>query len=144
MWSPSTTTAWPLPRRCCRSPTRLDRTTPSVPTPTRVDELVVAKLRKLGIVPSEICTDTEFLRRLSLDMTGSLPAPREVEAFLADPSPSKREQKIDELSKRPTYAAWWATKFCDITGDNTSRSRTQAGGPADDPPVVRVALPQGR
>ena len=91
---------------------------PDVPTPTRVDELVVTKLRKLGIVPSELCSDAEFLRRLSLDMTGTLPAPREVEAFLADPSPSKREQKIDELLKRPTYAAWWATKFCDITGDN--------------------------
>jgi hypothetical protein len=92
---------------------------PEVPAPTRVDELVVAKLRKLGIVPSEVCSDAEFLRRLSLDMTGTLPAPREVEAFLADPSPSKREQKIDELLKRPTYAAWWATKFCDMTGANT-------------------------
>jgi hypothetical protein len=98
---------------------------PDVPTATRVDELVVTKLRKLGIVPSELCTDTEFLRRISLDMTGSLPSPREVEAFLADPSPSKREQKIDELLKRPTYAAWWATRFCDITGDNANALQNQ-------------------
>jgi hypothetical protein len=91
---------------------------PEVPTPTRVDELVVAKLRKLGIVPSERAGDAEFLRRVSLDMTGTLPTPREAEAFLADPSPAKREQKIDELLKRPTYAAWWATKLCDITGAN--------------------------
>jgi hypothetical protein len=89
---------------------------PDVPTPTKVDELVVEKLRKLGIVPSEVCSDTEFLRRLSLDMTGSLPTPAEVEAFLSDPSPSKRERKIDELLTRPTYAAWWSTKLCDITG----------------------------
>ena len=49
---------------------------PDVPTPTKIDELVVAKLRKLGIVPSELCSDAEFLRRVSLDMTGTLPTPR--------------------------------------------------------------------
>jgi hypothetical protein len=98
---------------------------PDVPTPTRVDELIVAKLRKLGIVPSELCTDSEFLRRLSLDMTGSLPAPEEVDAFLADPSPSKRAKKVDELLGRKTYAAWWTTKLCDITGDNTNAFQGQ-------------------
>src|SRR5438270_599993 len=36
---------------------------PAVPTPTRIDQLVVAKLQPLGIVPSELCTDAEFLRR---------------------------------------------------------------------------------
>jgi hypothetical protein len=91
---------------------------PQVPTPTKIDELVVAKLRKLGIVPSELCTDEEFLRRASLDATGSLPLPDEVTSFLADVSPDKRARKIDELLARPTYAAWWATKLCDVTGDN--------------------------
>lgn len=94
---------------------------PAVPTPTTIDALVVAKLKKLGIVPSEVCTDAEFLRRVSLDMTGTLPTPREIEAFLADSSPSKREQKIDELLARPTYAAWWTNKLCDVTG-NTPRN----------------------
>jgi hypothetical protein len=89
---------------------------PDVATPTRVDELVVTKLRKLGIVPSEHSSDAEFLRRISLDMTGTLPTPREVEAFLADTSSDKREKKIDEILKRPAYAAWWATKLCDLTG----------------------------
>src|SRR5690606_33034323 len=52
---------------------------PVVPTPTPIDELVVQKLRKLGIVPSELSDDAEFLRRVSLDMTGTLPAPDEIE-----------------------------------------------------------------
>jgi len=91
---------------------------PDVPTSTKIDSLVIAKLRKLGIVPSEICGDAEFLRRVSLDLTGTLPNPTEIEKFLADPSPSKREMKIDALLTKPTYSAWWATKLCDITGDN--------------------------
>jgi hypothetical protein len=91
---------------------------PEVPTPTEVDRLVVKKLRKLGIVPADLCTDSEFLRRVSLDLTGSLPAADEVVKFLADKSPDKRHKKIDELLDRPTYVAWWTTRLCDLTGNN--------------------------
>jgi hypothetical protein len=91
---------------------------PKVPTPTKVDELVVARLRKLGIVPSELCSDGEFLRRVSLDLTGTLPTPAEVTAFLSDTSADKRAKKIDELLARPAYAAWWATRLCDWTGNS--------------------------
>ncbi len=91
---------------------------PAVPTPTKVDELVVAKLKKLGAVPSELCTDAEFLRRVSLDLTGTLPAPEEVTQFLANTAKDKREKKIEELLNRPGYAAWWATKISDFTGNS--------------------------
>jgi hypothetical protein len=91
---------------------------PAVPTPTKIDELVVARLRKLGLVPSEPCTDAEFLRRLSLDLTGTLPAPDEVRAFLADPAADKRAKKVDELLARPAYAAWWATRLGDFSGNS--------------------------
>lgn len=100
---------------------------PDVPTPTPIDELVVAKLRKLGEVPSDLCTDGEFLRRISLDLTGTLPSQAEAEAFLADTSPDKRATKIDELLERPGYAAWWATRFCDWTGNNAQEN--QQNGP---------------
>jgi len=91
---------------------------PLVKTRTKVDELVVEKLRKIGIVPSEVATDAEFLRRASLDVTGTLPAPAEIEAFLADQSADKRAKKINELLARPAYAGWWTTKFCDFTGNS--------------------------
>jgi hypothetical protein len=91
---------------------------PSVPAPTKVDELVITKLRKLGIVPSELCTDVEFLRRVSLDAAGTLPTPAEVAAFLADKSPDKRAKKIDALLDSPGHAAWWATQLCDYTGNS--------------------------
>ena len=91
---------------------------PKVATTSKVDEHVVGKLRKLGIVPSETCTDTEFLRRVSLDLVGTLPTPDEINSFLADKSSAKRATKIDELLKTPAYAAWWATKLSDFLGNN--------------------------
>ena len=91
---------------------------PDVPTPTKVDALVVEKLRKLGVVPSAVCTDAEFLRRVRVDLTGTLPTPPEVAEFLADPSPDKRVAKVDALLNTPEYAGWWATKVCDLTGAN--------------------------
>lgn len=99
---------------------------PAVATPTKIDELVVAKLRRLGIVPSELSGDAEFLRRVSLDMTGTLPTSQEVLAFLADTAPDKRARKVDELLERPGYAAWWATKLCDMTGNNPKNGANNA------------------
>jgi len=98
---------------------------PQVAAPTKIDELISAKLQKLGIVPSGLCTDEEFLRRISLDMTGTLPMPGEITEFVADSSPDKRAKKIDELLARPTYAAWWATKLCDVTGNNARNINEQ-------------------
>jgi len=99
---------------------------PPVPTPTKVDELVVAKLRTLGVIPADLCPDAEFLRRASLDITGTLPAPDEITVFVSDTTSDKRTKKIDELLLRPAYAAWWTTKLCDLTG-NTAALGPQGG-----------------
>ena len=96
---------------------------PKIVTNTKVDELVLDKLRKVGIVPSDKASDTEFLRRVSLDVTGTLPTPSEVREFVADKSADKRAKKIDELLNRPAYAAWWATQMCDWTGNNAAQLR---------------------
>ncbi|MBI1918320.1 MAG: DUF1553 domain-containing protein [Planctomycetes bacterium] len=79
-----------------------------------IDQHVLAKLRRLNIPPTYLADDSTFLRRISLDVTGELPMPSEVRAFLADKSTDKRTRKIDELLKRPGYAALWALKFCDL------------------------------
>jgi hypothetical protein len=94
---------------------------PQVAAPTKIDELVVQKLRKIGVLQSDTCTDAEFLRRASLDVTGTLPTPAEIREFLADQSPDKRSRKIDELLERPGYVAWWTTKICDITGNSDDK-----------------------
>lgn len=92
---------------------------PHVETPTEIDRLVTAKLRRLGIVPSELCEDEEFLRRVSLDITGTLPTPEEIREFLSDPSPDKRQRKIEELLESPAYADWWSIMLADLTGSNS-------------------------
>lgn len=92
---------------------------PEIATPTEIDRLVTRKLARLGVVPSELSSDEDFLRRVSLDMIGTLPTPADQVAFLADPSPDKRQRKIDDLLESPPYAAWWAVKFCDLTGSNS-------------------------
>ncbi len=92
---------------------------PDLPEVNFVDREVFAKLRRLNLVPSALANDAEFLRRVTLDTVGSLPSPDEVRSFLADRDPKKREKKIDQLLAQPLHAALWATKFCDITGNNT-------------------------
>ncbi|MBD3671960.1 MAG: DUF1553 domain-containing protein [Planctomycetaceae bacterium] len=88
---------------------------------TPIDRFILAKLDKLGITASKLCTDAEFLRRASIDITGTLPTPQEVDDFLSDNSPEKRTRKIEELLDRTAYAAWWANKLCDFTGCNPSQ-----------------------
>jgi hypothetical protein len=87
---------------------------PDVPAESFIDRHVLAKLRRLNVPPAPVCDDVTFLRRVTLDMTGALPNPDEIRAFLADERPDKRERKIDELLQRPGYAALWGLKFCDL------------------------------
>lgn len=88
-----------------------------------LDQLVQQKLDKLGLRRSEPADDAMFLRRVCLDLTGTLPSSQEVREFLADPAPDKRSRKIDELLETPAYAAWWATFLCDMTGNNSEQLR---------------------
>jgi len=92
---------------------------PKVETVNYIDREVQAKLKAMNVVPSEKSADLEFLRRLYVDTIGSLPTPEEARQFVSDTDPNKREKKIDELLAHPLHAALWATKFSDITGNNT-------------------------
>ena len=79
-----------------------------------IDELVFAKLKKLGIPPSELCSDAVFVRRVYLDAIGTLPTPYEARRFLNDKNPDKRSLLIDRLLQRDEYADYWSMKWCDI------------------------------
>ncbi|MBL9115382.1 MAG: DUF1553 domain-containing protein [Verrucomicrobiaceae bacterium] len=86
-----------------------------------IDKLVYARLQKLGFLPSEPCTDSEFIRRSSLDLIGMLPTVEEARSFLADKSPDKYERWVDALLNRPEWADHWAVKWADLLRPNPSR-----------------------
>jgi Protein of unknown function (DUF1553)/Protein of unknown function (DUF1549)/Bacterial Ig-like domain (group 2) len=87
---------------------------PRVQRNNLIDDLVFAKLARLNVVPSELCTDAEFIRRASLDITGVLARPEDVRRFLADRSDGKRARLVEELLKRPEYADFWSMKWGDL------------------------------
>ncbi len=87
---------------------------PEVAPNNKVDELVVAKLKQLGLPPSDLCTDEVFLRRVYLDTIGTLPTPDEARAFLADADPQKRSKLIDKLLASDEFADFWALKWGDL------------------------------
>ncbi len=99
------------------APLKPGSTYPKVPKNNGIDREVFAKLRRLNMVPSDLSSDGEFLRRVTLDTIGTLPTPAEVRAFLTDNRPDKRERKIDELLAHPVA--------CGSVGDEVLRYHRQ-------------------
>ena len=81
---------------------------------SRIDELVFARLERLGIEPAHMCSDAVFGRRVFLDVIGTLPTPDEARQFLEDKSPTKRAALIDRLLERGEFADYWAMKWSDL------------------------------
>src|SRR5262245_2159402 len=79
-----------------------------------IDDYVFAKLRKLGIVPAPLSRDEEFLRRVCLDLTGTLPPPERVREFVADRDPDKRDKLIEVLLDSPQYVDFWTYRLADL------------------------------
>jgi hypothetical protein len=84
------------------------------PPLTVVDEHTSNKWRQLGLVPSELCGDEQFIRRLYLDLTGTLPTPSQVNAFVEDKDSKKRDKLVDTLLDSPEYSYYFANKWADI------------------------------
>lgn len=99
---------------------------PNPPEHNEIDKLVFAKLKMLQIAPSDLCTDSEFIRRATLDVCGRLPTVEETRAFLADSDPNKRAKWIDALLDRPEYADFWTLKWSDVL--RASRKTMQLKG----------------
>jgi hypothetical protein len=79
-----------------------------------VDRAAVRQWQALGIVPSDLCDDAEFIRRAYIDITGTLPTPEQTRSFVADRDQAKRERLVDQLLDSPVYASFFAIKWADI------------------------------
>lgn len=85
-----------------------------------VDTHVNNKLKRLKILPADLCTDAEFLRRVSLDLTGLPATGEQTKAFVNDPrdSRTKRTAKIEELLNSANYVDHWTLKWSDLLLSN--------------------------
>jgi hypothetical protein len=79
-----------------------------------IDQLTHKKWQLLNIAPSELCSDEQFIRRVSLDITGTLPTPAQVTAFVADKDANKRDKLVNALLETPEYGYYFANKWADI------------------------------
>ncbi|HEV8001697.1 MAG TPA: DUF1549 and DUF1553 domain-containing protein [Planctomycetaceae bacterium] len=88
---------------------------PDSPRPQNfIDRLVAAKLDRLNVRSSALCTDDEFARRAYLDVIGTLPTPDEVRSYLSDGRADRGARLIDKLVGRPEYAEYWALRWSDL------------------------------
>jgi hypothetical protein len=79
-----------------------------------IDRLAAEKWKKLGLLPSPVCDDATFLRRLTIDLCGRLPTAAEAREFLADQDANKRQRLVDRLLDSPDYPAYFATRWSTI------------------------------
>lgn len=86
------------------------------PSWNRIDDLVATKWERLRILPSELCSDEEFLRRVHLDLTGLPPTSEEIRTFLADTTETqqKRAAVIDRLIGSEAFVEFWTNKWADL------------------------------
>jgi hypothetical protein len=79
-----------------------------------IDRLVFSRLEHLGIQPARRCSDEVFVRRVFLDVIGTLPTAKAAGDFLASRDPEKRAALIDRLLEREEFADYWAMKWSDL------------------------------
>ena len=91
-----------------------------------IDELVYAKLKTLGLPPSEPCDDA-FLRRTTLDVAGRIPTAEEAAKFAADMSSDKRAKWIDHLLAGTDYADYFANKWVGVLRNKRSNANYARG-----------------
>ena len=87
---------------------------PPAVTGNYIDELVGTKLNTIRVLPSGLCSDEQFLRRVTIDVTGQLPTEEEYVAFMSDADPAKRSKLVDRLLERKEFPEIWAMKWSEL------------------------------
>jgi hypothetical protein len=97
-----------------------------------IDDYIFGRMASAGIESAPLASDAEFLRRVTLDLTGRIPSGAEVQAFLADGDPSKREAKIDALIGSSEFIDKWAMFFGDLFKVNAQATNINRAIPGRD------------
>lgn len=85
-----------------------------VPAFNYIDEAIYAKLKKLRLLPSDICDDETFVRRAYIDITGTLPTTEELKEYDRDKAPGRRDRLVDRLLGREEFADLWVMKLAEL------------------------------
>ncbi|MBI3821892.1 MAG: DUF1549 domain-containing protein, partial [Planctomycetes bacterium] len=99
---------------------------PDFPANNYIDTLALARWKQLGIVPSDLCSDSEFIRRVTVDLCGRLPTVEETKVFLADTANAKRSKLIDRLLDSRDYSAYFAMRWGNILRNASLAGSEQA------------------
>jgi hypothetical protein len=97
-----------------------------------IDTEVFGKMVRDGIRWTGPSGDTEFLRRVTLDLTGEIPSPDDVKAFLADTSADKRTKAIDRLLNSDAFVDRWTMWFGDLVENVQTASNSSILFPGRD------------
>ncbi len=103
---------------------------PSSQVQNPIDHFVLARLMKEGLAPSPKADKATLIRRVTLDLTGLPPTPRETDEFLADSTPEAFEKVVDRLLRSPRYgehmARYWldAARYGDTHGLHLDNERS--------------------
>lgn len=107
-------------------PARKEISTPSASEVARkVDEVILAELQKQNQSPASLVDDEEFIRRVSLDLIGTLPSTRETSLFCLDSSPDKRTKLIDQLLDQPEFSRSWAMYWREVIFSRATEPRAR-------------------
>ena len=92
-----------------------------------VDRIILTDLERARLKPASRCNDADFLRRVSLDITGQLPSPRDVTIFALDPDTNKRDILVDQLLRSSDYGKNWARYWRDVIYMPSTEIRARLG-----------------
>jgi uncharacterized protein DUF1549/uncharacterized protein DUF1553 len=97
-----------------------------------IDDSIFARMGTAGIRSAPIASDAEFLRRVTLDLTGRIPSGAEVDAFVGDTDPSKRDLKVDALIGSPEFIDKWTMFLGDLLRVNAQSQSINRAIPGRD------------
>jgi hypothetical protein len=122
---PKSQDAGALTNKVAASLPKVSSATLDLPPRNYIDRYIFAKMQRDRVPHAPVGSDYEFLRRASLDLTGRIPSPDEVRAFVADRDAAKRDKLIDKLLESESYVDKWAYYFMDLFRANGKMGRGQ-------------------
>lgn len=112
-----------------RRPSRPSGSAPATPRVNFVDDEIFGAMEAAGVKPTRLVTDEEYIRRVTLDLTGDIPTAARVKSFLADIRADKREQLVDELLQSEAFVNRWTMWFGDLVQNVVAASNTRLYNP---------------